>query len=155
MLCGYFWRFNSLSQTCRAGELLCGEHKHFPQGQKAPSLVLTSHHVTQRDGAGGADENIPHNPTALQSQLIMRVSFVTIKYKDPPIHATWILNIPVAWVHLWNSTPVVNPISFLKHQHFNIVYRIVERIKSGFTKSLIKLQWVHLNKDNTIYIFYF
>lgn len=69
------------------GEQLCGEHKHFPQGQKALPLVLTSHLVTWQDERQeGADKNIQHNPTALQSQLITRVSFVINKHKGPPIH---------------------------------------------------------------------
>lgn len=58
------------------GEQLYREHKHFPQGQKALPSVLTSHHVTRQDGAGDAEKNIQHNPTVLQSQLIMRVSFL-------------------------------------------------------------------------------
>lgn len=68
------------------GEQLYGEHKHFPQGQKELPSVLTSHQVTQQDGAGGADKNIQCNPTALQSQLIMRVSFVINKHEDPPTY---------------------------------------------------------------------
>lgn len=104
------------------GEELCGEHKHFPQRQKALPSVLTSHHVTQQDGAGGADKNIQCNPTALQRQLIMRVSFVINKHKDPPT-----CNLSFKYVSSLGTPVKPNSISFLKYQHFNIVYRIVQK----------------------------